>query len=235
MLKTGENFGHYKVNSSIGAGGMGEIYRARDTRLKRDVAIKILPEKLLKDASAVERFMREAYAASALNHPNILTIYDIGEFEKIRFIATEFVEGETIRERLKSKKLTVKETLDIAIQIANALEAAHSAGIVHRDIKPENIMLRTDGYVKILDFGIAKLLEREPPTADANAATLVYSATNPGMIIGTAGYLSPEQARGLKIDTRSDIFSLGVVIYEMITGATPFSGASRSPTLSRRF
>ena len=226
MLKTGENFGHYKVDSSIGAGGMGEIYRARDTRLKRDVAIKILPEKLMKNASAVERFMREAYAASALNHPNILTIYDIGEFKKIRFIATEFVEGETIRERLKAKKLTVKETLDIAIQISNALEAAHSAGIVHRDIKPENIMLRTDGYVKILDFGIAKLLEREPPAADANAATLVYSATNPGMIIGTAGYLSPEQARGLKIDTRSDIFSFGIVIYEMITGKPPFSGAT---------
>ncbi|CAN5791060.1 hypothetical protein BH20ACI4_BH20ACI4_31680 [soil metagenome] len=178
-----------KINSSIGAGGMGEIYLARDTRLKRDVAIKILPEKLLKDNSAVERFMREAHAASALNHPNILTIYDIGKFEKIRFIATEYVEGETIRECLKSKNLTVKETLDIVIQISNALEAAHQAGIVHRDIKPENIMLRADGYVKILDFGIAKLLEREPPSADADAATLVYTATNPGMIIGTTSYL----------------------------------------------
>ena len=226
MLKTGENFGHYKVNSAIGAGGMGEIYLARDTRLKRDVAIKILPEKLLKDEAAIERFMREARAASALNHPNILTIYDIGEHEKIRFIVTEYVEGETIRERLKSKKPTVKETLDIAIQIAGALNAAHHAGIVHRDIKPENIMLRADGYVKILDFGIAKLLEREPQAADADAATLVYTATNPGMIIGTASYLSPEQARGLKIDTRSDVFSLGVVIYEMLTGKPPFTGAS---------
>ncbi len=226
MLIIGENFGHYKVNSAIGAGGMGEIYRARDTRLKRDVAIKILPEKFLKDEAAVERFMREARAASALNHPNILTIYDIGEYEKIRFIATEYVEGETIRERLKSKNLTVKETLDIAIQISNALDAAHHAGIVHRDIKPENIMLRADGYVKILDFGIAKLLEREPLDADADAATIALSATTPGMIIGTASYLSPEQARGLKIDTRSDIFSLGVVIYEMLTGKPPFTGAS---------
>lgn len=227
VLNQNENFGHYKINSAIGAGGMGEIYLARDTRLKRDVAIKILPEKLLKDDTAIERFMREAYAASALNHPNILTIYDIGEFEKIRFIATEFVAGETIRERLKSANLNIKESLDIAVQIADALDAAHSAGIVHRDIKPENIMLRADGYVKVLDFGIAKLLEKEPQTitVDANAATLQYS-TNPGMIIGTAAYLSPEQARGLKIDTRSDVFSLGVVIYEMVAGVTPFSGAT---------
>lgn len=233
MLNSGENFGHYKINSAIGAGGMGEIYRARDTRLKRDVAIKILPEKFLKDTAAVERFMREARAASALNHPNILTIYDIGEVEKIRFIATEYVAGETIRERLKSKTLSVKETLDIAIQVAGALDAAHSAGIVHRDIKPENIMLRADGYVKVLDFGIAKLLETEPQTAasDANAATLVYT-TNPGMIIGTAAYLSPEQARGLKIDTRSDIFSLGVVLYEMLAGVTPFKGASVADTIA---
>ena len=226
MLNLGEKFGHYKVNSAIGSGGMGEIYHARDTRLKRDVAIKILPENLTKNDSAVERFMREARAASALNHPNILTIYDIGEYEEIRFIATEFVEGQTMRERLRSASLNIEESLDIAIQIANALVAAHRAGIVHRDIKPENIMLRTDGYVKILDFGIAKLLEREPPAADAEAATLAFSATDPGMIIGTAAYLSPEQARGLKVDTRSDIFSLGVVIYEMITGVTPFQGAS---------
>lgn len=227
MLNSGENFGHYRINSAIGAGGMGEIYRARDTRLKRDVAIKILPEKLVRDDAAIERFMREAYAASALNHPNILTIYDIGEFEKIRFIATEFVEGETIRERLNAKNLTVRDSLDIAIQVSDALDAAHSAGIVHRDIKPENVMLRGDGYIKVLDFGIAKLLENEPQTmaADANAATVRYS-TSPGMIVGTAAYLSPEQARGLKVDTRSDIFSLGVVLYEMIAGAAPFSGAS---------
>ena len=240
MRFIGEKFGHYKVEAAIGAGGMGEIYRARDLRLKRDVAIKILPENLLENASAVERFMREARAASALNHPNILTIYDIGEIEKVHFIATEFVEGQTIRERLKKSPFKIEEALDVAIQICSALDAAHAAGIVHRDIKPENIMLRTDGYVKILDFGIAKLSEpvagemknktgpnaqRDFP-AQADAATLAYSATSPGMIIGTAAYLSPEQARGQKVDTRSDIFSLGVVIYEMITGVPPFSGAS---------
>jgi len=214
---------------------MGEIYLARDTRLKRDVAIKILPEKLLKDDAAIERFMREAYAASALNHPNILTIYDIGEFEKIRFIATEFVAGETIRERLKADNLPVKESLDIAVQVANALDAAHSAGIVHRDIKPENVMLRADGYVKVLDFGIAKLIEtrndergiinEENETLRQSPPNIRHSTT-PGMIIGTAAYLSPEQARGAKVDTRSDIFSLGVLIYEMIAGATPFAGAT---------
>lgn len=249
MLNSGENFGHYKINSAIGAGGMGEIYLARDTRLMRDVAIKILPEKLLTDDAAIGRFMREAYAASALNHPNILTIYDIGEFEKIRFIATEFVEGKTIRERLKANNLSVKESLDIAVQVANALDAAHHAGIVHRDIKPENIMLRADGYVKVLDFGIAKLIETrnaELETRNAERGTRnqenetlnqlspniqhsafrIHHSTSPGMIIGTAAYLSPEQARGAKIDTRSDIFSLGVLIYEMIAGATPFAGAS---------
>ena len=235
MLNSGENFGHYTINSAIGAGGMGEIYLARDTRLKRDVAIKILPEKLLKDDAAIERFMREAYAASALNHPNILTIYDIGEFEKIRFIATEFVAGETIRERLKADNLPVKESLDIAVQVANALDAAHSAGIVHRDIKPENVMLRADGYVKVLDFGIAKLIEtrndergiinEENETLRQSPPNIRHSTT-PGMIIGTAAYLSPEQARGAKVDTRSDIFSLGVLIYEMIAGATPFAGAT---------
>lgn len=242
MLNSGENFGHYRINSAIGAGGMGEIYRARDTRLMRDVAIKILPEKLVKDDAAIGRFMREAYAASALNHPNILTIYDIGEFEKIRFIATEFVEGATIRERLNEKNLTVRDSLDIAIQVSDALDAAHSAGIVHRDIKPENVMLRGDGYVKVLDFGIAKLIETqnaERGMRNEENETLIQSAQNnpqsavrspqstaPGMIIGTAAYLSPEQARGLKVDTRSDIFSLGVVLYEMIAGATPFSGAT---------
>lgn len=211
---------------------MGEIYRARDTRLRRDVAIKILPEKWTKDASAVDRFTREAYAASALNHPNILTIYDIGELNKIQFITTEFVEGQTLRERLKKGSLTLSEVLDIAIQISSALVAAHNAGIVHRDIKPENIMLRTDGYVKVLDFGIAKLTEVESHIADAEAATVVQISTNPGMIIGTAFYMSPEQARGLEVDTRSDIFSLGSVIYEMLTGFQPFSGATVSDVIA---
>lgn len=232
MLTAGENLGHYKVQSAIGAGGMGEIYRASDTRLRRDVAIKILPEKFMQNASAVERFMREAHAASALNHPNILTIYDIGEHDKIHFIATEFVEGQTLRERMKAASLALAETLDIAVQVAGALVAAHSAGIVHRDIKPENIMVRADGYVKILDFGIAKLSERAPQKAETDAATLIQSQTVPGMILGTASYMSPEQARGLEVDARSDIFSLGVVLYEMIAGRLPFSGGTISDIIA---
>ncbi len=245
MIVIGEKIGHYKVQSSIGAGGMGEIYRASDTRLRRDVAIKILPESLMKDASAIERFMREAYAASALNHPNILTIFDIGEHENTHFIATEFVEGETLRQKMQDSRFRLTEILDVAIQTAAALVAAHEAGIIHRDIKPENIMIRRDGYVKVLDFGIAKLSEpsavadgltfgkmdavnnKLQPSATADGSdlrTLVQSITAKGMIVGTAFYMSPEQARGLKVDARSDIFSLGAVIYEMTARTLPFSG-----------
>ncbi len=242
MLSIGEKFSHYTVNSAIGAGGMGEIYLASDTRLKRDVAIKILPEKWIQNASAIERFMREAQAVSALNHPNILTIYDIGEHNHIKFIATEFVEGQTLRQRMESASLELSEILGIIIQVADALTAAHNAGIVHRDIKPENIMLRSDGYVKILDFGIAKLLEMrdadlglrneetetllQPPENNPQSAIPNPQSTSPGMIIGSALYMSPEQARGLEIDTRSDIFSFGAVIYEMVAGCPPFSGAT---------
>jgi eukaryotic-like serine/threonine-protein kinase len=232
VFTAGKIFGHYEVQSAIGAGGMGEIYRAFDTRLKRDVALKILPEQLTRDEFAVERFMREAYAASALNHPNILTIYDIGEHEQIHFIATEFIEGQTLRERMKSAPLDLAELLDIALQVSSALDAAHKAGIVHRDIKPENIMIRGDGYVKVLDFGIAKLTEHEQAEAESDAATLIQSATTPGMILGTVFYMSPEQARGLKVDTRSDVFSLGVVVYEMISGSLPFSGATMSDVIA---
>jgi len=231
MLTVGEKFNYYKINSAIGAGGMGEIYLAFDTRLRRDVAIKILPVNLTQDASAVGRFMREAHAASALNHPNILTIYDIGEHNDIHFIATEFVEGQTLRQHIKNSLLSLSETLDIAVQVASALVAAHDAGIVHRDIKPENIMIRSDGYVKVLDFGIAKLTESEPPKINADAVTSIQAATAPGMILGTVFYMSPEQARGLEVDTRSDIFSLGVMIYEMVTGSLPFSGATMSDVI----
>jgi serine/threonine protein kinase/Tfp pilus assembly protein PilF len=210
---------------------MGEIYRARDTRLNRDVAVKILPESLTNDQSAIERFTREARAVSALNHPNILTIFDIGEQDDIRFIATEFVEGETLRQKMQSSPLTVAEVLDIAIQVADALNAAHEAGIIHRDIKPENIMLRADGYVKVLDFGIAKLTEPHITEAGGDT-TLVQTATTPGMIIGTISYMSPEQARGELVDHRSDIFSLGVVIYEMISRHLPFGGETASDMLA---
>ena len=229
MLKSGEKLGHYEVRSAIGAGGMGEIYRALDTRLRRDVAIKVLPEKFTRDASAVERFVREAYAASALNHPNILTIYDVGEHECVRFIVAEFVDGQTLRERLSSVPLSLKEALDIAVQVAAALAAAHDAGIVHRDIKPENIMLRGDGYVKVLDFGIAKLAETGKP--DSDAATLVQTVTTPGTILGTAAYMSPEQARGKGVTHRTDIFSFGIVLYEVLSGALPFKGDSAMDTI----
>lgn len=232
MLASGEKISHYKVNSAIGAGGMGEIYLASDTRLRRDVAIKILPENLMQNALAVERFMREARAASALNHPNILTIYDIGEQNQVHFIATEFVEGQTLREKMQNAALHVAESLDIAIQVSSALLAAHEAGIVHRDIKPENIMIRRDGYVKVLDFGIAKLSEREPQKNLTDASTLAQGLTNQGTVLGTTFYMSPEQARGLEVDTRSDIFSLGVMIYEMITGKLPFSGATLADVIA---
>lgn len=237
MIVIGEKIGHYKVLSSIGAGGMGEIYRASDLRLRRDVAIKILPESFLKDGSAIERFMREAYAASALNHPNILTIFDIGEHDQTHFIATEFVEGETLRQKIQHSGLNLKEILDIAIQTADALCTAHEAGIIHRDVKPENIMIRRDGYVKVLDFGIAKL--SDPPAADglntvenSDAHTLVQSITAQGMILGTAFYMSPEQARGQRVDARSDIFSLGTVIYEMTARKRPFSGATTADVIA---
>jgi serine/threonine protein kinase/Tfp pilus assembly protein PilF len=233
MLSNGEKISHYTVHAPIGAGGMGEIYLAEDTRLRRDVAIKILPAKLTENASAVERFMREARAVSALNHPNILTIYDIGEQNQIRFIATEFVEGQTLRQKISKTNLDLNEILDIVIQVAGALTSAHEAGIIHRDIKPENIMLRTDGYVKVLDFGIAKLAE---PTAlavsFADADTVINRQTTPGMIIGTASYMSPEQARGLEIDARSDIFSFGAMLYELIAGRVPFGGETVSDILA---
>lgn len=237
MLKTGEKFGHYDVISAIGAGGMGEIYRAFDTRLKRDVAIKILPEKLTKNVLAVERFMREAYSASALNHPNILTIYDIGKQGEVQFIATEFVEGNTLRTHIESKSLSLTDALDIGVQVSGALVAAHEANIVHRDIKPENIMVRRDGYVKVLDFGLAKLTENRRGDAETGGrgeevADAFEAKTIPGMILGTANYMSPEQARGLDVDTRSDIFSLGVVIYEMVAGQVPFFGETVSDVIA---
>jgi serine/threonine-protein kinase len=222
MLAIGEKLGHYTVNSAIGAGGMGEIYLASDTRLRRDVAIKILPANLTQDATAIERFMREAHAASALNHPNILTIHDIGKHDDIHFIATEFVAGQTLRQQMKNSALSLAETLDIVVQVASALVAAHNAGIVHRDIKPENVMIRTDGIVKVLDFGLAKLAENKSESLDTEAETRAQFNTVAGMIIGTAAYMSPEQARGRKVDARSDIFSFGIVLYEMLAGYNPF-------------
>jgi eukaryotic-like serine/threonine-protein kinase len=231
-LLSGTKLQQYEILSPLGVGGMGEVYRARDSRLKRTVALKILPEAWTQDHSAVERFTREAHAVSALNHPNIITIYDIGQHGNIHFIATEFVDGQTLRQQIRIARLKLPEALDIAIQVANALAAAHSAGIVHRDIKPENIMVRTDGYVKVLDFGLAKLTESDSRAGKKKTLTTVRAATNPGTILGTALYMSPEQARGLEVDTRSDIFSLAIVIYEMVAGKLPFSGATMSDVIA---
>ena len=211
---------HYETLSLLGKGGMGEVYLASDTSLGRKVALKILPARYTTEPDLVHRFEREAKAASALNHPNILTVYEIGKTADSHFIATEFIEGETLRQRLARGNLALKEALDIATQIAAALTAAHEAGIIHRDIKPENIMLRPDGYVKVLDFGLAKLTE--------SAYNPDESTTQTGLIMGTPSYMSPEQARGQKVDFRTDIWSIGVVLHEMVSGARPFRGNTQA-------
>jgi serine/threonine protein kinase len=219
------NLSHYRIVSKIGAGGMGEVYLAEDSRLGRRVAIKILPPLFTADADRLQRFQQEARAASALNHPNILTIHEIGETADQGFyIATEFIDGETLREKLQRERLTVEEALDVALQTASALSAAHEAGIIHRDIKPENIMIRRDGIVKVLDFGLAKLTEENKSAIDTEAETRAQVKTAPGVIMGTVQYMSPEQARGKVTDARTDIWSLGCVLYEMITARAAFSG-----------
>src|SRR5436190_8015936 len=226
MPSPGENISHYKVISAIGKGGMGEVYLAEDTRLERQVALKILLDDVAEDSDRVRRFVQEAKAASALNHPNILTVYEIGEYGNSRYIATEFIQGETLRERMRGEPIGLNEAIEISQQTAASLAAAHEAGILHRDVKPENIMIRKDGLVKILDFGLAKLTEnaaREPMSEDQ---TRIQLDTQPGVLVGTVAYMSPEQIRGRKVDARSDIFSLGIVMYELFTGKFPFEGES---------
>jgi serine/threonine protein kinase/Tol biopolymer transport system component len=230
-LNPGQTVGSYEVISFISRGGMGEVYLAEDKRLGRKVALKLLPASFTTDADRLRRFEQEARAASALNHPNIITIYEIRQAAGSHVIATEYVEGETLRHRLSRSAPDLAETLNIAIQVADALSAAHKAGIIHRDIKPENIMLRPDGYVKVLDFGLAKLSEQSTPAVAAEAPT-IQVRTGSGIVIGTAGYMSPEQARGLSVDHRSDIFSLGAVIYEMLARRKPFEGDTPSDTLA---
>ncbi len=219
--------GHYRILKKIGAGGMGEVYLAEDTKLDRKVALKILPSEFAEDKDRMSRFVREARSASALNHPNIITIHEIGESEGTHYIATEFIDGKTLNEFTKTNPLNFKSVLEIAIQIASALDEAHAAGIVHRDIKPDNVMIRASGLVKILDFGIAKLSEKNPANVSSEDATAIKpQATSPGMIIGTANYMSPEQAKGKDVDARTDIFSFGVLLYEMLSGKLPFEGES---------
>jgi serine/threonine protein kinase/outer membrane protein OmpA-like peptidoglycan-associated protein len=220
-----ENLLHYRILERLGSGGMGDVYLAEDTRLKRRVAIKILTSKFANDPAKISRFEHEAQAASALNHPNILTVYDVGSIDSLHYIVTEYVAGRTVRDYLYRGALPFRKAIDIAIDIAKALSVAHEAGIVHRDIKPENVIIRNDGYAKILDFGLAKIVEtefREDPLV----------ITEPGQILGTPKYMSPEQIRGLEVDARSDIFGLGVVLYEMLTGHPPFDGSTVSDIIA---
>jgi serine/threonine protein kinase/tetratricopeptide (TPR) repeat protein len=227
-LSAGTKIGRYEVHSKLGQGGMGEVYLAQDTRLDRKVALKILRVDVATNPDRMRRFVQEAKAASALNHPNIVTIHEIDQADSVQFITTEFIDGETLRERMKPGTLKLDEVLDVATQVASALSAAHAAGIVHRDIKPENVMLRRDGIVKTLDFGIAKLTEPLPPgSTETNAPTFVRD-TERGVVLGTDAYMSPEQARAGAVDGRSDIWSLGVVLYEMVAGRVPFAGETSS-------
>ncbi len=220
----GETIGHYRISERIGTGGMGEVYLATDITAGRKAALKLLPARFTGDADRLKRFQQEAHAVVGLNHPNILTVYEIGEDNSIHYIASELIEGETLRERLTRGPMQLSEVLDVAIQVTSALAAAHQAGIVHRDIKPENIMLRPDGYVKVLDFGIAKLAEEELPAAMPRDEALLLVETNLGAVLGTVRYMSPEQACGEHVDQSTDIWSLGVVLYEMVTGHAPFTG-----------
>jgi eukaryotic-like serine/threonine-protein kinase len=226
-VPAGTRFGRYEIRSLIRKGGMGEVYLAQDTQLRRQVAIKVLTAEFTQNADRLHRFEHESYAASSLNHPNILTIHEIGSQDDVHYIATEYIEGESLRDRLHHSRMQLREALDVAIQVASALSAAHQASIVHRDIKPENIMLRRDGYVKVLDFGLAKLIDTNAQKQQAeDAPTRVMIKTDPGVVMGTSFYMSPEQARAQEVDARSDIWSLGCVIYEMVSGRMPFEGPS---------
>src|SRR6266581_201541 len=231
-FKSGQTLAHYRLLSLLGEGGMGCVYLADDTKLHRKVSLKFLSANFTQDHERLRRFEQEARAASALNHPNILTIHEISETDGRRFIATEFIEGQTLRERLRSN-LEIDEALDIALQVASALVAAHRVNIVHRDIKPENIMIRKDdGLVKVLDFGLAKVTQPIRTGTNSELATEVIANTSPGVVMGTVAYMSPEQARGDTIDERTDIWSLGVVLYEMVAGCSPFVAGTSNEVIS---
>src|SRR5262245_45498336 len=231
-LPPGTRLGPYEVTAPLGAGGMGEVYRARDARLGRDVAIKVLPVALAAHADRLARFEQEARAAGALNHPNILAIHDIGAHEGTPYLVSELLEGETLRDRLAGGALPVRKAIDLMAQAARGLAAAHERGIVHRDLKPENLFVARDGRLKILDFGLAKLTAPDREGAVRQSAPTLQADTGPGAVWGTVGYMSPEQVRGNPVDHRSDVFALGAILYEMLSGKRAFRGASPADTVS---
>src|SRR5499433_1848160 len=217
MLVTGTKLGRYEIRSKIGEGGMGEVYLARDTQLGRDVAVKVLPSSYSDDAERLHRFEQEACAASALNHPNILSIYDVGTHDASPYVVSELLEGQTLRQRASGTTLPQRKAIDYALQIAHGLAAAHEKGIIHRDLKPDNLFITNDGRVKILDFGLAKLTQSDASQSQTDIPTRRVD-TNPGVVMGTVGYMSPEQLQGKAVDHRSDIFSFGAILYEMLSG-----------------
>ncbi|MEI6245648.1 MAG: serine/threonine-protein kinase, partial [Acidobacteriota bacterium] len=228
-IPSGTRLGPYTIVSSIGAGGMGEVYKARDTRLQRDVAIKVVPKAIAGDAAALARFEREAQAVAALSHPNILAIHDIGHDAGTAFAVMELLSGKTLREVLSAGPLPIRKALDYGRQIADGLAAAHDRGIIHRDVKPENIFITAEGRAKLLDFGLARV---QAEVASAGETMLAQSDTTPGTILGTIGYMAPEQVRGLAVDARTDIFAFGAVLYEMLGGTRAFGGSTPADTLS---
>ncbi len=230
-LVTGARLGAFEIHGPLGAGGMGEVYRARDTVLKRDVAIKVLPDYWSRDPERLRRFELEAQATAALNHPNIVSIFHVGQYDGSPYIVTELLQGETLRDRLHRGPLRLREVLDHGIDIARGLAAAHDAGIIHRDLKPDNLFITKEGRVKILDFGLAKLAQAQAASADGKTVTL-REPTDPGRVLGTVGYMSPEQVRGEAADARSDIFAFGVVLYEMLTGKRAFQKATSAETMT---
>ena len=227
LLAPGRKLAHYEILELIGKGGMGEVYRAHDAKLKRDVALKVLPEAFANDAQRMARFEREAQLLASLNHPNIAAIYGLEQSDNLRFLVLELVPGDTLAERLRRGPLPISEALDLATQIADAVAAAHDNGVIHRDLKPANIKITPDGQIKVLDFGLARVAEPEPDAMAegvSDSPTLSAHATRVGVILGTAAYMSPEQARGRTVDKRTDIFSFGAVLYEMLTGRQLFKG-----------